>query len=55
MNGKRLQTAGWLLFLVCAPLFLVSGLRGGDPWTVAGSITFGLGVVLFLIPVRESN
>lgn len=35
---ERLQIVGWILFLICAPLFLVSGLRNGDWWTVAASI-----------------
>ena len=49
---ERLQLVGWVLFLICAPLFLVSGLRSGDMWTVAASVVFGVGVVLFLIALR---
>ena len=52
---ERLQLAGWILFLICAPLFLVSGLRSGDLWTVAASVVFGVGVVLFLITLRPRN
>jgi hypothetical protein len=49
---ERLQLVGWILFLICAPLFLISGLLNGDLWTVAASIVFGVGVVLFLIALR---
>ena len=54
MNGseERLQSIGWILFLICAPLFLVSGLVNGDMWTVAASLVFGVGVVFFLISPR---
>ena len=52
---ERLEVAGWILFLICAPLFLVSGLVNGDMWTVAASIVLGVGVVLFLIAVRPGR
>ena len=51
----RLQLVGWVLFLICAPLFLVSALRGGDMWAASASIVFGVGVVLFLIALRPKR
>ena len=38
----------WLLAL---GLFVDSGVRNRDPWTVAGSVIFVVGIVLFLIPI----
>jgi|TARA_B110000263_G_C15039925_1_gene388089 hypothetical protein len=55
LTNERLQTAGSILFLVCAPLFLISGLRSGDIWTIAASIVFGIGVIMFLIPERTTD
>ncbi|MDP6822181.1 MAG: hypothetical protein QF554_02680 [Dehalococcoidia bacterium] len=55
MNRERLETYGWILFLICAPMFLISGLRSGDVWTVAGSIAFGRGVILFLVPAKPGK
>ena len=52
---ERLQLVGWILFLICAPLFLVSGLRNGDLWTVGASIVFGIGVFLFLISLAPTK
>ena len=52
---ERLQVVGWILFLICAPLFLVSGLINGDLWTVAASVVFGVGVVLFLVAMRPKK
>ena len=52
---ERLQPVGWVLFFICAPLFLVSALRGGDMWAASASIVFGVGVVLFLIALRPKR
>ncbi len=52
---ERLHLLGWVLFLICAPLFLVSALRGGDMWGASASIVFGVGVVLFLIALRTKQ
>lgn len=41
---------GWLLFLVCAVLFVVSGLRAGDRLLVAGSLVFLIACIAFIIP-----
>ena len=52
---ERLQLMGWILFLICAPLFLVSALRNNDMWSASASIVFGVGVVLFLIALRPKK
>ena len=48
---RRLELAGWLLWLVGVGFFTVSGLRSGDIWTTVGSVLFGLGIVCLLIPL----
>lgn len=49
---SRLHQIGWFLFLICAVLFLASGIRNRDPWSIAASLVFGAAVILFLIPTR---
>ena len=48
---RRLELAGWGLWLLALGFFVVSGVRNDDPWTVAGSVIFAVGIVLFLIPI----
>lgn len=48
---RRLHLIGWVLFLVCGILFVTSGVRNGDPWSIAASVVFTSGVVLFLVPL----
>lgn len=48
---RRLELTGWLLWLAGVGFFTVSGLRNDDPWTVIGSILFGVGIVCLLIPL----
>ena len=55
MPGRRRENryhlAGWVLFLLCAALFLFSALRDGDGVLALASLVFLLGCVLFLIPL----
>ena len=55
MPGKKRETryhfAGWVLFLLCAALFLFSALRDGDGVLAMASLVFLIGCVLFLIPL----
>ena len=55
MPGRKRETryhfAGWILFLLCAALFLFSALRDGDGVLALASLVFFLGCVLFLIPL----
>jgi len=48
---KRFQLAGWLLFLVCAVLFIAQGLTDNNLLGLIGSIVFFVGCVAFLIPL----
>jgi cbb3-type cytochrome oxidase subunit 1 len=48
------QLYGWLLFIVCALLFIVSSIRNWQPLIFAGSIIFLVACVLFVIPLVDS-
>ena len=48
---RRLELAGWLLWLVGVGFFAFSGIRNDDPWSTIGSILFGIGIVCLLIPL----
>ncbi len=42
---------GWLLFLVCAGFFIVSGIVSGDILYLIGSIIFLVACLVFIIPL----
>ena len=54
MKG-RLSLLSWGLFLVCSVLYLISGVLNRDPWSIAGSALFALGVVMFIIALRTER
>lgn len=43
--------AGWLLFVVCALLFIASAVKNQDLLTLIGSLLFLAACVVFLIPL----
>lgn len=54
MNPRRelgLQLAGWLLFLACALVYLLAGIRSGDMLIIIGSLLFLVACLLFLWPL----
>jgi predicted membrane channel-forming protein YqfA (hemolysin III family) len=46
-----LHLIGWLLFLSCAALFLVSGIRSGDALVLVGSLIFLAACLVFIVPL----
>lgn len=46
-----LHLIGWILFLICAVLFLAAGIRAADPLLIVGSVVFLVACVVFLIPL----
>jgi len=46
---------GWILFVVCALLFIASSIVNGDLLTFVGSILFLVACLLFLIPLTRSQ
>ena len=47
------QLWGWILFIVCAFIFIASSIRMGDGWMLAGSLFFLVACFLFLIPLLK--
>ena len=47
----KAQLWGWVLFAICAVLYTLSGVRAQDILTIAASIIFLLGCVVFMIPL----
>ena len=45
------QLMGWILFLICAVLFTVSGIKSADGLVLAGSLVFLIACVFFIIPL----
>ena len=54
MNKKTevlLHLSGWLFFLICAVLFIISGIMSRDIMITAGSVVFFIACIFFLIPL----
>lgn len=45
------QLWGWLLFVVCAILFIAASIKNQDALTLMGSLFFLIACVIFLIPL----
>jgi hypothetical protein len=45
------QLWGWLLFVVCAILFIAASIRNQDTLTLMGSLCFLIACLIFLIPL----
>ncbi|MDP6107918.1 MAG: hypothetical protein QGI33_05740 [Candidatus Brocadiia bacterium] len=54
MTG-RLSILSWGLFFVCSVLYLISAVLNRDPWAIAGSALFALGVVMFIVALRTER
>jgi len=46
---------GWLLFVICAFLFIVSSFKSGDIVMLVGSIIFLAACVIFIIPLLKGR
>jgi len=46
---KKLETFGWVVFVLSSVFFLVSGIIAADGWVIAGSALFLIGVVALWI------
>lgn len=53
-KGIRLQLYGWILFVVCALLFIAASVIDRQPLALAGSLVFLLACLFFLIPLVDS-
>ena len=50
LKEKKYQLYGWLLFLVCAVLFIIDSVINWSPWGFTGSLFFLFGCFAFIIP-----
>jgi uncharacterized membrane protein YtjA (UPF0391 family) len=50
-HKNRFELAGWILFVICAILFIISSWQSQDMLLLAGSILFFLACILFIIPL----
>ena len=50
----RAQLWGWVLFVLCGLLFTLAALRANDIVSIAASITFLLGCLVFIIPLVKA-
>jgi hypothetical protein len=50
--SHKFQLSGWFLFLLCAVLYLISGIRSKDYISITGSVIFFIACVIFLIPLN---
>ena len=48
---EKFQLIGWILFILCAILFIISGLQTKDMLLLIGSIIFLLACLFFIIPL----
>jgi predicted membrane channel-forming protein YqfA (hemolysin III family) len=54
-RNAKFHLWGWILFLVCAGLFITSSLQTGDLLALAASIVFFIACVVFIIPLVGSG
>lgn len=45
---RRLEMLGWILFVICALLYLYSGIIDNDPLVILGSIIFLVACAVFI-------
>lgn len=53
-KATRYQLYGWILFIVCALLFIAASIINREPLVLAGSIVFLLACIFFLIPLIDT-
>ena len=50
MRSETFNLIGWILFILSASSFIISSLKSGDMWGLAGSVIFFIACFVFLIP-----
>ncbi|MEA3358850.1 MAG: hypothetical protein U9R17_05515 [Thermodesulfobacteriota bacterium] len=60
MSNDRLKQevkyhfAGWVVFVICAVLFIASSLKSGDILMLVASIVFLAACIIFIIPLIKT-
>ena len=49
---RRIETAGWVLFIISAVFFIWASWRSGDLLGLLGSVVFFLACFVFLVPLH---
>jgi len=50
-RDNRYPLIGWILFVICAVLFIASSLKNHDTLAFMGSVVFLIACFVFLIPI----
>lgn len=53
--SKRMQVFGWILFFVCALLFVAEGFLSQSPLLLTASLLFLIGCLFFIVPLLKSS
>ncbi len=53
-RDMKFQLSGWILFIVCAVLFLISSIQSGDLLLFFGSLVFLIACIFFIIPLIKN-
>ena len=51
MSDDFFQKAGLIGFIIAGLIFVVVGIRFGDPYTVAGSVVWIISCLIWMIPL----
>ena len=51
----KYHLVGWILFVICAIVFIASGVNNHDTLTFIGGVIFLIACVFFLIPLVRSD
>jgi membrane-bound ClpP family serine protease len=54
-NKVKYEIAGWILFILCSGLFIISSVINGDVVALAGSVLFLVGCLVFFIPTLKER
>lgn len=54
-NERNWHLAGWVLFILCALLYIASSLRSGDMLSFTGSVVFFVACFVFLVPLLRQS
>ena len=50
----KYHLAGWVVFIICAVLFIASSLKSGDILMLVASVVFLAACIIFLIPLIKT-
>ncbi|MEM6282395.1 MAG: cytochrome oxidase subunit III [Chloroflexota bacterium] len=50
-RDEKFQLAGWVLFVICAVLYIIAGWESRSWSSLAGSVVFLLACFVFMVPL----